>query len=260
MKPIHSYRYANFTNGIPYHKYFLSKLDQSGGKIFGSEFKFDFREDYNNVTHTIDVFIGDRKECILITIEEDDKKVAHIQNFHYPKKLPRISGTRILMKTALEYIFLEKGIKKVTLTDKAVFTHKSDKIQLFILYLFKYGESYYQKNFGFKYLNKMHRMYQAENMKIREKHFINKKKVKKELLQYFAKEKVERFLEFIEESQLISEFVKNFTCPENLFDIYFAFLKFEYKDKKYNNLFGEVLCKFVKRIYRSSIFNLTLLN
>lgn len=246
MKPIHSYRYAHFTNGIPYHKYFLS---QSGGKIFGSEFKFDFREDYNNITHTIDVFIGDRKECILITIEEDDKKVAHIQNFHYHetcdlyKKLPRISGTRILMKTALEYISLEKGIKKVTLTDKAVFTHKSDKIQLFILYLFKYGESYYQKNFGFKYLNKMHRMYQAENMKIREQHFINKKKVKKELLQYFAKEKVERFLEFIEESQLISEFVKNFTCPNNLFDIYFAFLKYEYKDKKYNNLFGEVLYK-----------------
>lgn len=246
MKPNHSYRYAHFTNGIPYHKYFLSKSDQSGGKIFGSEFKFDFREDYNNVTHTIDVFIGDRKECILITIEEDNKKVAHIQNFHYHetcdlyKKLPRISGTRILMKTALEYISLEKGIKKVTLTDK------SEKIPLFILYLFKYGESYYQKNFGFKYLNKMHRMYQAENMKIREKHFINKKKVKKELLQYFAKEKVERFLEFIEESQLISEFVKIFTCPNNLFDIYFAFLKYEYKDKKYNNLFGEVLYKKLK--------------
>ena len=229
----HPYRYAHFTNGIPYHKCFLK---QSGG--LKSEFKFDFREDYNNVTHTIDVFIGDRKECILINIEEDNKKIAHIQNFHYPKKLPRISGTRILMKTALEYIYLEKGIKKVTLTDK------SDKIQLFILYLFKYGESYYQKNFGFKYLNKMHRMYQAKNMKIREQHFINKKKVKKELLQYFAKEKVERFLEFIKNGELIAEFVKNFTCPEKLFDIYFAFLKYEFKDKKYNNLFGEVLCKF----------------
>ena len=237
MKLIHSYRYAHFTNGIPYHKYFLN---QAGG--LKPEFKFHFREDYNNVTHTIDVFIGDRKECILITIEEDNKKVAHIQNFHYHKKLPRISGTIILMKTALEYISLEKGIKKVTLTDK------SDKIQLFILYLFKYGESYYQKNFGFKYLNKMHRMYQAENMKIREKHFINKKKVKKELLQYFAKEKVEIFLEFIKNGESIVEFVKNFTCPENLFDIYYAFLKYEYKDKKYNNLFGEVLCKFVKRI------------
>lgn len=252
MNISHPYRYAHFTNGIPYHKYFISQSDQSGGKIFGSEFKFDFQEDYNNVTHTIDVFIGDRKECILITIEEDNKKVAHIQNFHYHetcdlyKKLPRISGTRILMKTALEYISLEKRIKKVTLTDKAVFTHKSDKIQLFILYLFKYGESYYQKNFGFKYMKKIDQITQAENMKIREKHFINKKKVKKELLQYFAKEKVERFLEFIEESQLISEFVKNFTCLNNLFDIYFAFLKYEFKDKKYNNLFEEVLYKKLK--------------
>jgi hypothetical protein len=197
MKNPHPYRYAHFTNGIPYHKYFISQSDQSGGKIFGSEFKFDFREDYNNVTHTIDVFIGDRKECNLIAIEEENKKVAHIQNFHYPKKLPRISGTRILMKIALEYISFFKEIKKVTLTDKAVFTHKSDKIPLFILYLFKYGESYYHKNFGFKYLKKIKRIHQAENMKIREKHFINKKKVKKELLQYFAKEKVERFLEFI---------------------------------------------------------------
>ena len=249
MKLTHPYRYAHFTNGIPYHKYFLC---QSGGLKF--EFKFDFREDYYNVTHTIDVFIGDRKECILITIAEDNKKVAHIQNFHYPKKLPRISGTRILMKTALEYISLEKGIKKVTLTDKAVFTHKSDKIQLFILYLFKYGESYYQKNFGFKYMKKIEQITQAENMKIREKHFINKKKVKKELLQYFAKEKVKRFLEFIKNGELIAEFVKNFTCPENLFDIYFAFLKYEFKNKKYNNLFGEVLCKFVKQIYNVNIF------
>jgi hypothetical protein len=133
MKPIHSYRYAHFTNGIPYHKYFLSQTN-----ILKPELKFDFREDYNNVTHTIDVFIGDRKECILITIEEDNKKVAHIQNFRYHEKLPRI-----LMKTALEYISLEKGIKKITLTDK------SEKIPLFILYLFKYGESYYQKNFVF---------------------------------------------------------------------------------------------------------------
>ena len=156
------------------------------------------------------------------------------------------------MKTALEYISLEKGIKKVTLTDK------SEKIPLFILYLFKYGESYYQKNFGFKYMKKIDQISQAENMKIREKHFINKKKVKKELLQYFAKEKVERFLEFIKNGELISEFVKNFTCPNNLFDIYFAFLKFELKDKKYNNLFGEVMCKFVKRIYSGSIFNFTL--
>ena len=241
MKPIHSYRYPHFTNGIPYHKYFLSQSN-----ILKPELKFDFREDYNNVTHTIDVFIGDRKECILITIEEDNKKVAHIQNFNYHKKLPRI-----LMKTALEYISLEKGIKKVTLTDK------SEKIPLFILYLFKYGESYYQKNFGFKYMKKIDQISQAENMKIREKHFINKKKVKKELLQYFAKEKVERFLEFIKNGELITEFVKNFTCPQNLFDIYFAFLKFELKDKKYNNLFGEVLCKFVLRIYSGSIFNFT---
>lgn len=240
MKQIHSYRYAHFTNGIPYHKYFLS---QSGGKIFGSEFKFDFREDYNNVTNTIDVFIGDRKECLLITIEEDNKKVAHIQNFHNHETCD-LYGTRILMKTVLDYIYLEKGIKKVTLTDKAVFTHKSEKIPLFILYLFKYGKSYYHKNFGFKYIKKMHRMYQAENLKIREQHFINKNKIRKELLQYFAKEKVEIFLEFIEKSQPISGFVKNFICPNNLFDIYFAFLKYEFKNKKYNNLFGEVLYKF----------------
>ena len=122
----------------------------------------------------------------------------------------------------------------------------SDNIDL--LYFFKYGESYYQKNFGFRYIKKIHRMHQAENMRIRENHFINKKEVRNELFQYFAKEKVDRFLEFIKNGESIVEFVKNFTCPENLFDIYYAFLKYEYKDKKYNNLFGEVLCKFVKRI------------
>ena len=38
MKLIHSYRYAHFTNGIPYHKYFLN---QAGG--LKPEFKFHFR-------------------------------------------------------------------------------------------------------------------------------------------------------------------------------------------------------------------------
>ena len=113
----------------------------------------------------------------------------------------------------------------------------SDNIDL--LYFFKYGKSYYQKNFGFRYIKKIHRMHQAENMRIRENHFINKKEVRKELLQYFAKEKVERFLEFIEDHKIIAEFVNNFTCPNNLFEKYFAFLKFEF-----NNLSGEVLIKF----------------
>jgi hypothetical protein len=52
----HPYRYAYFTNGIPYHKYFLHQSNR-----LKSVFIFDFREDYNNVTHTIDIFIGDRK-------------------------------------------------------------------------------------------------------------------------------------------------------------------------------------------------------
>jgi len=44
----------------------------------------------------------------LLEIEEENKKIVHIQNFNYPKKLPRISGTRILLKIALEYISLKK--------------------------------------------------------------------------------------------------------------------------------------------------------
>ena len=216
MKPIHPYRRAYFTNGIPYHKYFLR---QSGNK-------YDFRKDYNDITNSNDIFIGDRKNCLIISINCKSKTlVANIQDFQ-----SHDSENKTLMNIAII----------------------SDNIDL--LYFFKYGESYYQKNFGFKYMKKIDQITQAENMKIREKHFINKKKVKKELLQYFAKEKVEIFLEFIKNGESIVEFVKNFTCPENLFDIYFAFLKYEFKDKKYNNLFGEVLCKFVKQIYSVNIF------
>ena len=157
MKIFHPYVYAYYTNGVPYHKIFRN---QDGGEIYGKDYKFDFREDYNNITNTKDIFVGNKKECILINIEKNNNKVAHIQTFNYfekcdlYKKLPRISGTRILMKTALQYICLKKGIKKVTITDKAVFIQNGEKISFFILYFFKYGESYYQKNFGFKYLKK----------------------------------------------------------------------------------------------------------
>ncbi len=58
MKPIHPYRRAHFTNGIPYHKYFLR---QSGNK-------YDFRKDYNDITNSNDIFIGDRKNCLIISI------------------------------------------------------------------------------------------------------------------------------------------------------------------------------------------------
>ena len=78
MRVIHPYEYANFTNGIPYHKYFLYHNE---GIIDESKFKFDFREDYNDITNTKDIFIGDKKECILINIEFDNN-IAHIQSFN----------------------------------------------------------------------------------------------------------------------------------------------------------------------------------
>ena len=55
------------------------------------------------------------------------------------------------------------------------FLYQSEKLceKIFGSYLFEYGKSYYQKNFGFKYINKMHQIQQTENMKIKGKFIKN---------------------------------------------------------------------------------------
>jgi hypothetical protein len=90
MKPIHPYRRAYFTNGIPYHKYFLR---QSGNK-------YDFRKDYNDITNSNDIFIGDRKNCLIISINCKSKTlVANIQDFQ-----SHDSENKTLMNIAIKKI------------------------------------------------------------------------------------------------------------------------------------------------------------
>ena len=247
MREKHPYEFAYYATGTPYHKNFL--YQSGGGTIYGSKVQFDFQESENKRTGTTEIFIGDKKECLLITIEADKKAEAYVQTFHHfehcdlQKKLSRVAGTRILMTTALQYIYYKKDVRKVVLTDKAFFEKEGEKISFFILYTFKYGETYYQKNFGFKYGKSQDIVKMEKNRKIREKHFINKNNTIKELAQYFAKKIVIDFAKNIKDGEPISEFVKRFNCPNELFAIYFAFLEEEFRRKKYNNLFGKLLYK-----------------
>lgn len=265
MRILSPYELAGLTNGIAYHKIFRN---QEGGVIYGKKYRFDFREDYNDILHVEEIFIGDKKECIKIEI---NNKEAHIQTFQHfnhcdiYKKLPRISGTatnvlahsllfpcnskksccgtRILMRTALEYLYFKKNIKKVSLTDNAVYDKKNCKISFFILYLYKYGKSYYEKNFGFKYIKRQDIIDEKENLKIREKHFINKKNAIKELQKYYSKTKIDRLMENIKDGETISELTNRYIYPEELCDIYFKLLEYEFRRKPYYNLFGHLLQK-----------------
>ena len=243
MRILSPYEMAGLTNGISYHKIFRN---QEGGEIYGKKYRFDFREDYNDILHVKDIFIGDKKECIKIEINNKDAHIQTFQHFNHCdiyKKLPRISGTRILMKTALEYLYFKKNIKKVSLTDNAVYEKQDCKISFFILYLFKYGKSYYGKNFGFKYIKKQDKIDEKENLKIREKHFINKKNAIKELQKYYSKTKINKLMENIKDGETIINFTNKYIYPEELCDIYFKLLEYEFTRKPYYNLFGHMLQK-----------------
>lgn len=142
-------------------------IKQIGGVIYGNgKYKFNFKIDKNN--YETRIFIGDKINCFLGLIYNDNPNIVIIQGFNFDKSCNidenMIEGkdTKIMFNTILKFIKDKyKLINKVELTDEAELNCFSNiindtiSINLYYLYHLKYGKGYYLQNFGFKIDNSL---------------------------------------------------------------------------------------------------------
>ena len=103
----------------------------------------------------IRMFLWNRKRpCVTMVIDKEDK-VAVIDTIEYnPEctvdgRMQRGEGTRDMITFALK-LLKNSGATTVQLTDKSSVVCEGEKIRLGLMYFFKYGQTWYEKYFGFQ--------------------------------------------------------------------------------------------------------------
>jgi hypothetical protein len=101
---------------------------------------------------------GGRKACVHFTIYDN---IPNIDGIGYGKRcalnksLEPGEGTEHLLKTAIRFIFkLFPNITKISLKDTSYRCNENETMSLGMLYIAKYGETWYSKKFGAKAENK----------------------------------------------------------------------------------------------------------
>ena len=209
---------------------------QKGGEFFGNgKYVFDFQE--NDLDDMTIFFVGNKENCITGIINYEEPDVVDLNGFSYykscniTKDLERKTGTIEMMNTFIKYIKQKhSNINKIVLTDNTEIECYSPiykkRLQLYNLYLFKYGCGYYEKYFNFKLIddgnNVKHNLNQAKYKTIT----IDKEKVYQFLLKIFDKpnEKltndeitnyeitndIDEFMNLITNNELAYKFIKQF--------------------------------------------------
>jgi hypothetical protein len=99
--------------------------------------------------------LSSKRPCIAIDHDKSNNYAAVLNTVHYDQsctvdgKMKRGSGTKEMVNFALD-LLKKRGVKKVQLTDKSKIDCNGTEVDLKLMHFFKYGETWYEKNFGFK--------------------------------------------------------------------------------------------------------------
>ena len=94
------------------------------------------------------------RPCIFIDLDKRNhyaalNSVEYDQSCTIDGKMKRGSGTKEMIDFALN-LLKKRGVKNVQLMDKSKIVCNGKEISLKLMYFLKYGETWYEKNFGFK--------------------------------------------------------------------------------------------------------------
>lgn len=245
-----NYRYMNLLKN---KKKGTKKQIQSGGVIFGNnKYKFDFKEDIQD--DIIIIFIGNKENCITAIIYKDNPDVIELQSFGYYKScniyknLERKEGTIQMMNIFIDYIKQKYiNIRKIILTDNSSIKCNNENykknIQLYNLYLFKYGCGYYEKHFNFTLIDDLpkHKM----NLDKYKTITLNKQNILQFLLNLFNNDNliiqkdIENFSSQIIDGEYAYKFILRFT-DLSLCYIFNEFLDYLMTENKLYKLYGSI--------------------
>ena len=224
-----NYFTKNPTRIFPHYYYnkFIKKGSAKSSQIYKyKNYDFDIKTDFNDDDNKIVIFIGKKTRCLQATIDVDKEtkilsKTIIIQSFGYynncsiGKKMERGIGTNGIMFSFIEYIKDNfTNIKKVILTDNAQFQcDRFVKINMSLLYFFKYGSMYYSKKYGFKLYDKnIRKLFIKERNKYWNNRFINNQFLEKFNIFLFSENDKKSFDEilFIKKNLIKYKSISNF--------------------------------------------------
>ena len=242
----HPYRIASFSSKINYYKIFSIDRKNGGGK--SPKPKFDIHVHFENSSQEYEVFIGDRRECVLIFIPKNNPdKIATLQSFNYhsicsiDKNLKKGSGTKRMMKKTLQFIKKKFNIKKVELRDNSYIYCSILKninpvernievpiLNIYMLYIFTHGNPYYVHNFGFNFTNNKIKKINRMNRKIVKNIKINNKLLKdlKNMFKIYEikDERKKYFFSKLKKYENIRDFIRNENIKDKC-DLFFVLIK-----------------------------------
>jgi hypothetical protein len=94
------------------------------------------------------------RPCIVVDLDKRNNYAA-LNTVEYDKgctvdgKMKRGSGTKEMVKFTID-LLKKRGVKKVHLKDKSTIECNGKEVSLKLMYFLKNGETWYEKNFGFK--------------------------------------------------------------------------------------------------------------
>jgi hypothetical protein len=136
----------------------------SDAKTIG-KYKVEFDEEED----TLRMFIWSKdRPCVVIALSKSEKVAVFDGIYYSPEctvdgKMKRGEGTREMIQFALD-VMKANGAEKVELSDKSTVTCNGKQIKLGYMYFFKYGQTWYEKYFGFQPINHKERYMKAKEI------------------------------------------------------------------------------------------------
>lgn len=150
-----------------------------GGGFENTENIGIYRVQIQDENQDIRIFIWSRiKPCVNIVMSKHDK-VAVLDGIYYNPgctidgKMKRGEGTRKMVQFAINFI-KSKGAKEIQLMDKSSVYCKDKHIRLGPMYFFKFGQTWYEKYFGFLPNEKYATKYEEAKIRAKQKGLENK--------------------------------------------------------------------------------------
>lgn len=138
------------------HRWNMYRPTFKGGNYDSAEIigKFRVEIDDSHPDYERIFILNPKRPCIEIDYDKHDNYAALNTVEYDPKctvdgQMKRGSGTKEMIEFALD-LLKKKGVRKVQLMDNSTVICNGMRVSLKLMYFFKYGETWYEKHFGFK--------------------------------------------------------------------------------------------------------------
>lgn len=220
---------------------------QTAGGIIEVD-NFIFEENIDLEDNRIQIFVGKKNECVLAFIDKLNPNTVWLEYFKYhqncniDKNLIHGEGTFKMMSAFIKYIKQNHPeVNTIKLSDKAEFICHTTNINLYKLYMLKYGKSFYEQRFEF-ILDTSENTNKLELIESHYKNIENSKHIKidkefiieefNKLLQnkktlykpYLTAELINEFTSNLENDESVRDFLMRFKIPDNQCAIFEDFL------------------------------------